>query len=370
MTWGAKMPSTFPVSTPQNSGNMVHAQAPFTMFPNAVGRDFGWKEEGHKTFVEFVNKSCDAVIIPFANTIRTDPAHDDNGAAVARSLDNFTVPVIPFGVGAQAATMDVDKVDLGPGMQALIRKLVEVSPAVSVRGSFTYQLFEKYASTGNVHNTGCPSFFSRPESFGDLRGFLDADPQYREMSFSGSLHHLETPKRQLYSAILQDLFVIEPVNAKLHQYYLDSVRADVEAQVPYFLAGFLKQSGWGPAELQSFLARRYRLFRDLDSWIAFNRESSEGAIGTRFHVNMASLLSGRPAVWVVHDSRTIELCDKLALPHVSMEESLSRPYRDLMRSADYGPMFQKLDENFAEFNGFLRAAGLPEVSAPALTQAS
>ncbi|QNN82274.1 polysaccharide pyruvyl transferase family protein [Brachybacterium sp. Z12] len=366
MTWGEKMPTTFPQETPQNSGNMVHAQAPFKMFPNSVGMDYGYGAEGYKSFAEFVNDRCEAVIIPFANTLRTDPAHDERGFSVAKSLDQFTVPVIPFGLGAQASDSNIDSVNLGPGMTSLVRRLSESTPAVSVRGEFTYNIFKKYGSVDNVHITGCPSFFSHPEAFGHLRERINNGPTYENLSFAGSLHHLKDPKEQLYRAIRQDLFLVEPVNAKLHQYYVDSIAHGAEAELPYFLKGFLADPEWNTSRLAEYIARRYRLFRDLDSWIAFNRESSDGAIGTRFHVNMASLISGLPAVWVIHDSRTEELCDKLSLPHVSVEETLQKPYREIMAEADYSSMFRDLRENFDTFNSFLRASSLPEVAAPTL----
>lgn len=365
MTWGDKMPTSFPLDSPQNSGNMVHARAPFTMFPNTVGMDYGYSEEGYSSFAEFVNDRCEAVIIPFANTIRTDPRHDERGHSVTKSLEQFEVPVVPFGLGAQADTTDVGEISLGEGMVSLIRKLSDSVPAVSVRGQVTYDLFKKYGSVDNVHITGCPSFFSRPTAFQDLRERLDGGAEFDRTSFSGSLHHLDAPKLQLYNAIDQDLNLIEPVNAKLHQYYVDVLRVGAEATVPYFLVKLLSQPDWNRDRLASYIVRRYHLFRDLESWIAFNKESTDGAIGTRFHVNMASLISGLPAVWIVHDSRTIELCDRLSLPHVTVEQSLASPYRDLMAAADFGPMFANLESNFRDFNTFLESAGMPHIGGPA-----
>ncbi len=84
---------------------------------------------------------------------------------------------------------------------------------------------------------------------------------------------------------------------------------------------------------------------------------------------MASLLSGRPATWFVHDSRTLELCEKLALPQVTMESALERPYRDILKSTDFEPMFNALEENFERFNDFLRAADLPQILKPPLDAA-
>lgn len=367
LTWGASMPDGFPISHAQNSGNMVHAQVPFKLFPNAVGPDFGYREEGFSSFTEFVNEKCTALVVPFANSIRnSDKARDEKKFSLIRSLERYEVPIIPFGLGAQAPSLDIDEFELGPGNQAFIRFLNDRAPAVSVRGDFTYQVFEKYGSVDNVFVTGCPSFFSHPEAFQQLHDRLELGGDFARAAFSGSLHHVQLPKQQLYRAIEQDMYLIEPVSKNFHQFYLDCIN-DVEGIEPaYFLKALLKEPDWSVGRLKSFMIRRYQLFRDLNSWLAFNREAIDGTIGTRFHVNMASLLSGIPAVWIAHDSRTYELCRQLSLPYVSAEESLEVPYRDLLAHVDYDPMFQALPNNFSRFNEFLRAASLPEVEVPSV----
>lgn len=368
LTWGATMPEGFPIDTAQNSGNMVHAQAPHKLFPNAVGPDFGFKQEGYSSFTDFVNTACDAVLVPFANTIRNDEARDERILGLVKSLEKYSVPIIPMGLGAQASSLDIETFELGPGMQALIRFLNERSPAISVRGNFTYEVFKKYGSVDNVFVTGCPSFFSHPEAFQRLYARLQEGSDFERVAFSGSLHHQPLPKQQLYRAIEQDLYLIEPVNKHLHKFYLDCIDDVEDVEPAYFLKGLLKDPKWNTERLKRFMIRRYQLFRDLDSWLEFNRESIDGTVGTRFHVNMASLLSGVPAVWIAHDSRTYELCKQLSLPYVSAEDSLNVPYRELLERADYQPMFQALSENYSQFNKFLEAADLPQVDSPQFTE--
>lgn len=370
LNWGATMPEGFPVSVAQNSGNMVHAQAPLRMLPNTVGIDFGYKAEGFSSFVEFVNETCEALIVPFANTIRADHTKDENILRQIRSLERYTVPIIPFGLGAQAPSENIDEFELGPGMQAFIRFLNERAPAISVRGQFTREVFAKYGSVENVYVTGCPSFFSRPEAFGQLYSRIQQNDDYSRTAFSGSLHHQELPKQQLYRAMEQDLYLIEPVNKHLHQFYLDCIN-DVDNPEPaYFLNTLLKSSHWNLDRLKAYMIRRYRLFRELHTWLEFNREAVDGTVGTRFHVNMASILSGIPAVWIAHDSRTYELCRQLSLPYVSAEDSIRIPYRELIARADFKPMFDALPDNFARFNDFLSAAGLPVLETPKFTEPS
>src|SRR5699024_5532126 len=150
MTWGDRMPATFPIETAQNYGNMVHARAPFSMFPNTVGMNWGWQQAGYSSFAAFVNDQCAGVIIPFANTLRTDAQHDDRGCSVVESLKQFMVPIIRFGLGAQAPTTHMEEVVLGPGMAKWVKWMSENIPAISVRGNFTYQSFAKYGSVDRV----------------------------------------------------------------------------------------------------------------------------------------------------------------------------------------------------------------------------
>lgn len=370
LNWGAIMPEGFPISVAQNSGNMVHAQAPLKMFPNTVGVRFGYRSEGYSSFVEFVNETCEALIIPFANTIRDDKDKDENILGQIRSLERYTVPIIPFGLGAQASSENIDEFELGSGMQAFVRFLNERAPAISVRGQFTREVFAKYGTTENVYVTGCPSFFSHPEAFENLYARLRRNGDYTNIAFSGSLHHQELPKNQLYQAIEQDLYLVEPVNKHLHQFYLDCINNVSEPKPAYFLNGLLKNNRWNIDRLKDYMIRRYRLFRDLHTWMEFNRESVDATVGTRFHVNMASILSGIPAVWIAHDSRTYELCRQLSLPFVDAEESVKIPYGELVARADFKPMFDALPSNFARFNDFLTAAGLPTINAPELTVTS
>ena len=98
----------------------------------------------------------------------------------------------------------------------------------------------------------------------------------------------------------------------------------------------------------------------MSHWTDFNRELVDLTYGTRFHVNMASLLSGIPAVWLTHDSRTRELVRTLNLPGLALTEIENQPIEELVTEVDFTPLFDTLHEKFDAFNDFLEAAGLPK----------
>ena len=162
---------------------------------------------------------------------------------------------------------------------------------------------------------------------------------------------------------------MEPENRNIHGYYVDVVRGDSEKPVPRILDFVHPDTSEDQRkkELRQFFTTKYRLFRHMEPWLDFNREMVDQTIGTRFHVNMASLLSGVPAVWITHDERTVELTETLALPAVSIDQVEKKPVEELLEEADFDRFLDTVPENFRRFNEFLDAAGLPGVAAPKLT---
>ena len=61
-----------------------------------------------------------------------------------------------------------------------------------------------------------------------------------------------------------------------------------------------------------------RVFFDVAEWMAHCREY-DFVIGTRIHGTMVALQAGTPALCIVHDSRTLELCETMCVPHVHAE---------------------------------------------------
>ena len=74
---------------------------------------------------------------------------------------------------------------------------------------------------------------------------------------------------------------------------------------------------------------------------------------------MATLLAGKPALWVTHDSRTRELVDFLNLPSVSLAELEGQTLKDLPNLAAYDSMFERLEDRFDNWANYMEAHDLP-----------
>ncbi|KSU67695.1 polysaccharide pyruvyl transferase family protein [Arthrobacter sp. NIO-1057] len=369
------LPETFPLSTYENSGNMIHGDAPFRLFDDAylaINRDWPGYKPGAK-FKDFVNDKCSHVIITCANVFRANDFGDNirkRYVKLVEMLEGYEKPVILFGLGVQSKEQDLSKVSFPPEAVAAMKAIASKARAVSVRGKFTLEVLRKFGGVENAFVTGCPSFFSHPESFQQLKNNYKQlkSNSYPRISFSGTHHETHEEQAMLAKTIDANGFFIEPHDRANYKFYSEITNNPSLASAPEHFSALL--SGHNPRftreVFNDYFSRRLRLFRDIKPWVEFNREFVDFTFGTRFHVNMASILSGKPALWITHDSRTAELAESLSLPSIDVREAATLSIDQLIQATNYDPLFGKLDELFTQFNLFLAAAGLPKVSAPKL----
>ena len=362
-----ELPPEFPVDMAENAGNTIHGMAPFEMFAGAAFyKDPRFSSEGSLgNFVDYVNRECSHLIVTVANFIKLG---DDNGTRYARFQDflsKIEVPIVIFGLGAQSPTQDLEATTLPSEAIELFKFLGDSTEAVGVRGHFKANVFEHFAGVTNTFVTGCPSFFSRPAAFDALRRNVDLIPQ-GDIAYNGTTYHEASEKRLLIQAIQQDHYLVEPVNKFTTRFHEELQDGASEPEIPWFLKGPVKNGTLTRRQVETYFRDRFRLFRKPEPWYEFNASKVSRTYGTRFHVNMASILSGVPALWLTHDSRTEELTDFLRVPRVNKEEAIELTVDQLLAHIDYAPMFAALDGLFDNFNSYLLTHGLPPTRKPAI----
>jgi hypothetical protein len=352
-----KLPIEFPLTMPENSGNMVHANAPFKMFNNCVFAKEDYHLFGEKSHIAFINKKCSHLIMTLANSLRHKEG--DKYTRMTNLLEKIEIPIVPFGLGAQAENMDINKVSIPQEAVNWLQCLGSKCASISVRGKFTKSVIEKYSGVSNIRVTGCPSFFTNPHVFNVLRNKKEGKPAYSGTRFTNPLE-----RSMFQNAVAGDTFFIEPVSKINHRYFLNVCNHGVDnAEIPYFFKPII-EDGKGNIKIKEFAAyfqKNYKLFRSIDEWFNFNHELVSFTYGTRFHVNMASLLSGCPALWITHDSRTKELVDTLHLPSIALEQAAEMNIKELHSLIDYSKLFDNLSVLFENFNIFLDENNLPKI---------
>lgn len=355
------MPHDFPMKYPDNAGNMIHGRAPFEMFEDCsfyLYDDF--RLSGRTDFTDFVNRDCSHLIVTIANLLEIGDLDGAKYRDFQNYLETIQVPIVIFGLGAQAQTKDLTDTNIAPEAIELMTYLGRRCEVVGVRGPFTKQVFEHFAGVQNTFVTGCPSFFQRPDRFRVLRDNISSRPKGRP-AFSGTVLHDSMESRMLVDAIERETFLVEPVSTFNHQLYLDVSRGSGEAQIPWYLTSYME--GDAPRlsrpQVEAYYKTYYRLFRSTQAWYKFNEEVVSYTYGTRFHVNMASILSGKPALWITHDSRTEELTQFLHLPSIPLNLASTMSPTELLSGMNYDELFDNLHQLYANFNDYLSIFSLP-----------
>lgn len=361
------LPLSFPLDTPENSGNMIHANAPLNMFPNSFhSKDRRIAASEDKSFRPFVNNSCSHLIVTMANTLVLGRTDGTNYSRFQRALEQYDKPIVVFGLGVQANGYDLENAFLPKEAIELIKFLSHKTELLGVRGEYTKKVIEKLCGVKNAFVTGCPSLFSRPEMLVKLRENLRDRGQGR---LAVNVTNLQRPDERhiLKTAIDNNYYLIEPVSRISHQAHVDALSLKAEYTVPVGIRrlyeSFSDQSEIS-LKVRRYFQTYYRLFRNVDAWYEFNDEYVSHTYGTRFHVNMASILSGIPALWITHDARTRELTDFLHLPNVPLTDIPKMTEVEIIESMNYDNFFDNLSNLFGNFNAYLETNGLPKIKNP------
>ncbi len=357
------MPDEFPLDMRENSGNMIHGRAPFELFPDTLfytDRRFG---PGTRNFHEYLNSECSHIVITLANTLRVGRPDGLAYSRLRQFLEKCHVPIVIFGLGAQAKQQEFPADGLPPEAIDLLKYLGDRTELIGVRGEYTAAVIEHYAGVKNTFVTGCPSFFSRPFAFDDLAASLEANRGGRP-AFNSTRLNDPIEQRLIRTAVREDLHWIEASSAGLTAYANKLRRGVPHPAVPPAIRWLLTDRAVSRAGLERYFTQRFQLFRETTSWYRFNVDCVGFTFGTRFHGNMASLLSGVPALWVTHDSRTEEFTDYLKLPAIKKEDAAELSVDDLRLLVDYSAMYEALPELFSRFNHYLTVHGLPAAPLP------
>lgn len=359
-----ELPVDFPLDFPENSGNMIHASAPLRMFSNAftpMDERRPWGNSG--SFRPWVNRQATHLIVTMANSIRLNRDDLPGLERFQRMLESYDVELVIFGLGVQAPSTDLEGQTIAPQAVELMKYLGERCKVVGVRGEFTKKVFEHFAGVTNTFVTGCPSLFSNPQGIEKLRINLK-EGKDGKAAYAGTNFNRFQERKMLLKVIEAQDFLIEPVNAEHHRFYLQSLlrtENDDPAKVPSSLRKYVNEGTISNEELSRYFRTYYRLFRDTKSWADFYAEAVRFSYGSRFHVNMASLLAGVPALWVTHDARTQELVDFLHLPSIPLEQAANMEPQELEEFCSYDDFMDNIASRFENFNDYLDIFDLPKV---------
>lgn len=309
---------------------------------------------------ERLHEHFDMLVVPASNFV-------GNGVDLTAHADYFArtkLPIFCFGLGSQLRPGEAPA--LKPGTERFLRLMAERGGSIGVRGSFTAEVLWEMGIR-NTSIVGCPSLLSLTAETLTRLGQAVPSRDKVALNFSNNVRRhalhpeaMRVSENGLFQRMLQEnaFYVLQNERAEM-----ELLTAMAEAQ-PDRAAAAVQQVAElfdiSPSrdDLRAFLERRIRIFFSVEDWVGCMATMSV-AIGSRFHGNVAALLAGTPALYLVHDMRTRELCDLLRLPHIILDRPV--PAEEVLERAgelDYAPFIAQIGRLAMEWRLFFARNGL------------
>lgn len=248
-------------------------------------------------------------------------------------------PLIPLSIGLQANARRADFV-MHPEMVKYMKTLQERA-RLAVRGTYTADILNRFGIT-NVEVFGCPSVYQFPLYHNSLSFLLAPAPS----EIRG------TANFRTFRGALTDL----------EKSYLEYVTKNFRGFAEQTFDPLRDVEGVWDGLIDWMQLNSYAFF-DLDTWRRYNMRYNF-SMGCRFHGNVAAMLAGMRALFLVVDSRTYEMTEFLKLPAQPFTSfDAGKSLNDYYELADYGDFVRAYPERLKHFTEFASKCGL-QFSAP------
>lgn len=305
---------------------------------------------------EYIEENYDRVAIAAANFLHAK----FDFSPYSEMLDKISLPVLMVGLGAQSPSAELDVEGIPRGTWRLVEIAAERSASVGVRGYFTAEVLRKHGIS-NVRVTGCPSLYTdatisrrirRPERLDLAKVVMNGSRNVTGHS-SDAQAALRVEKALLHFAMKHgNHFVYQNEEPEIH------ISKGVEhADQEKLLASLSKFFGVPAEEFLAYTQTKGHTFFSVRDWFEWIKDF-DFSFGTRFHGNVAALLNGVPAVVIVHDSRTRELCEFAAIPHVFVNELDDIDPQALYEQANFDVFEERYSSLARKYVEFLNENGV------------
>lgn len=276
---------------------------------------------------------------------------------VAKFVEESKLPIAIFGLGAQAENTD-DRFSIVKGTKRLLDYAALNSPGIGVRGSYTAEVLS-FNGINNVKIIGCPTAYINAGKNFEIRG-----PKSKEEIKRAALSYKRDRAKYQSDELLKEIQVSMMALAMDSGYDLIAQADYAETWMGYHreidqkklknMSKYFRIDDARIPKLETYIVDHVFSFFTWHDWRA-KLEGLDFAFGSRFHGNMMALNAGVPAVFIVHDTRTNELCETLNLPHISVNEINRKggfDFSEIIGVANYdlfNTNFTKQCDNFDDF---------------------
>ncbi len=268
---------------------------------------------------ERIDAAGDIGIIPAANQFGPHA----NFGNLAQRFAKLKARLVMVGLGAQSS-IDGQIPEVPEGTVHWVKEVISRSPSgaanIAVRGSFTKKVLDHYGLGDSAVVCGCPSLFINPVS--NLGEQIEARLGLVK-SIAVAAGHQKWKHLGKIEATLVNLA------RKTNGSYVGSSPFEMVA-LTRGEANYLPEADliacrdyacpdMDLSEFVSWSRSVGRVFFDVWSWMEHYRHY-DLVVGARIHGVMLALQAGVPGLCIAHDSRTLELCQTMLIPHITPRE--------------------------------------------------
>ena len=344
-----------------NTGNMFIGHG---LYNNVICKSKSYHPGFREIPPERFHDHYDLALIPASNFV-------NNSTDLAAHYDYFSktkANLICFGLGSQL--LPGQNVELRPGTERFLRLISERSGSIGVRGTFTAEVLWKLGIR-NLNIVGCPSLLGlRTEQ---LQHLCQRPPTLEKIgiNFSNNVRShalnptaMKASEDELFQFMIQknSFYIVQNEIPEVE--LLAAIAAGNIAVFNPILERICTSFSVSPSrdDVKQYLVQRLRIFFHVDEWLG-STSTMTASIGSRFHGNIAAILSGVPALFLVHDMRTLELCELYHLPHVLLDRPVNAVAAlERLLSCDYQPFAAQIGRVQTEWKLFAHRNGMSVIT--------
>lgn len=330
-----------------------------------------------EAMLDRLNAEFDYVFLRGSNYVHAQM----NWSRTAEVLRRLKLPVIAFGIGAQAPVSG--KLELSEDTKTVLKLISDSTASLGVRGTYSAEVLNELGIR-NVRIIGCPTAFrnNRPDLAIHLPA-LDAVKQVgvtlrREVSklYAKDIKRYLTFHRDLVKAMAERFEVTLMSQGEVEEKKL--ALGTPEQKDEAFAA--LRQNEWAMSwyldERMDGLYRDRMFYSDVVAEYEHLVRKLDLVLGYRLHGNLMALANGTPSIYFTYDSRTVEFAETFQIPSVDvfdgkefrLEEYWDQARFDRFNAAyvrTYGAMSAFLSENKVDHKMVKPAAAPTQPAEPA-----
>jgi polysaccharide pyruvyl transferase WcaK-like protein len=304
--------------------------------------------------IDRLNAEFDYVFLRGSNYVHAQM----NWSRTAEVLRRLKLPVIAFGIGAQAPVSG--KLELSEDTKTVLKLISDSTASLGVRGTYSAEVMNELGIR-NVRIIGCPTAFrnNRPDLAIRLPA-LDAVKQVgvtlrREVSkaYAKDIRRYLSFHRDLVKAMAQRFEVTLMAQGEVEEKKLALGTPEQKEEAMAALRQNAWANEWYLDERMEELYRGRMFYSDVVAEYEQLVRKLDLVLGYRLHGNLMALANGTPSIYFTYDSRTVEFAETFRIPSVDVFDGKDFRLEDYWDQARFDRFNTAYGQVYAAMSAFL-----------------